>query len=58
MTVADATHAPSDAQVIARALTDPAAFATIFDRHHDAIHGFLRRRLDAAMRCLEVTETG
>ena len=49
MTVADATQAPSDAQVIARALHDPAAFATIFDRHHDAIHGFLRRRLDAAI---------
>lgn len=49
MTVADARHAPSDAQVIARALVDPAAFATIFDRHHDAIHGYLRRRLDAAI---------
>ena len=29
--------------------TTRAAFATIFDRHHDAIHGFLRRRLDAAI---------
>jgi hypothetical protein len=47
--VAESTRAPSDAQVIARALTDPAAFATIFDRHHDAIHGYLRRRLDAAI---------
>ncbi len=36
MTVADAQRAPSDAQVIARALVDPAAFAAIFDRHHDA----------------------
>jgi RNA polymerase sigma factor (sigma-70 family) len=40
-------RAPSDAQVIARARTEPAAFATIFDRHHDAIHAYLRRRLDA-----------
>jgi RNA polymerase sigma factor (sigma-70 family) len=37
---------PSDAQLIARARTDPTAFATIFDRHHDAIHAYLRRRLD------------
>jgi hypothetical protein len=47
--VADATRAPTDAQVIARARTDTAAFATIFDRHHEAIHAYLRRRLDAAI---------
>jgi RNA polymerase sigma factor (sigma-70 family) len=47
--LADATRAPSDAQVIARALIDPSAFATIFDRHHEAIHRYLRRRLDAAI---------
>jgi RNA polymerase sigma factor (sigma-70 family) len=40
-------RAPSDAQLIARARTDRRAFAAIFDRHHDAIHGYLRRRLDA-----------
>jgi RNA polymerase sigma factor (sigma-70 family) len=45
--VADATGTPSDAQVIARARTDTAAFATIFDRHHETIHAYLRRRLDA-----------
>jgi RNA polymerase sigma-70 factor (ECF subfamily) len=44
--VAEASRAPSDAQVIARARTDPRAFAAIFDRHHEAIHSYLRRRLD------------
>jgi RNA polymerase sigma factor (sigma-70 family) len=47
--MAEATRAPSDAQVIACARTDAAAFATIFDRHHEAIHAYLRRRLDAAI---------
>lgn len=37
----------SDAEVIARAQRDPAAFGAIFDRHYDAIHRYLRRRLDA-----------
>ena len=44
--VAEMSRAPSDAQVIARARTDPHAFAAIFDRHHEAIHAYLRRRLD------------
>jgi len=44
--VALPAYAPSDAQVIARARREPAAFAAIFDRHYDAIHGYLRRRLD------------
>jgi RNA polymerase sigma-70 factor (ECF subfamily) len=51
MTITDggvqALSAPSDAQVIARARLDPAAFAAIFDRHHSTIHAYLRRRLDA-----------
>lgn len=40
---------PTDADVIARALERPAAFAEIFDRHYDAIHGYLRRRLSAGV---------
>ena len=38
---------PTDAQIIARARLDPAAFAPIFDRHYATIHAYLRRRLDA-----------
>jgi RNA polymerase sigma-70 factor (ECF subfamily) len=45
--VALSARAPSDAQLIARARLEPAAFAPIFDRHYAAIHGYLRRRLDA-----------
>jgi RNA polymerase sigma-70 factor (ECF subfamily) len=40
-------HALTDAEVILRARSDPRAFGAIFDRHHDAIHAYLRRRLDA-----------
>jgi RNA polymerase sigma-70 factor (ECF subfamily) len=49
MTAEVAMTAPTDAEVIARARVEPAAFAAIFDRHHDAIHAYLRRRLDAAI---------
>jgi RNA polymerase sigma factor (sigma-70 family) len=37
----------TDAELIARARHAPAAFGAVFDRHYDAIHGYLRRRLDA-----------
>jgi DNA-directed RNA polymerase specialized sigma24 family protein len=37
----------SDAELIARARLEPAAFAPIFDRHYATIHSYLRRRLDA-----------
>jgi RNA polymerase sigma-70 factor (ECF subfamily) len=40
---------PSDADVIAGSLSDPQAFGEIFDRHHDAIHAWLRRRVGAAL---------
>ena len=33
-----------DASVIARSLLEPQQFATIFERHFDAIHRYLRRR--------------
>ena len=35
---------PTDAQAIERSLTEPEAFASIFDRHVGAIHGYLARR--------------
>ncbi len=38
-------EAGSDAQVIAASRADPLVFATVFDRHYDAIHRFLARRV-------------
>jgi RNA polymerase sigma factor (sigma-70 family) len=38
-------HMQSDADLIARSLREPEAFAAIFDRHHESVHGFLRRRV-------------
>lgn len=40
----------TDAQIIAASLTDPSVFAPIFERHFDAIYGYVSRRLgrDAA----------
>jgi RNA polymerase sigma factor (sigma-70 family) len=35
----------SDAAVIEQSLERPQAFASIFDRHFDAVHGYARRRL-------------
>jgi RNA polymerase sigma factor (sigma-70 family) len=40
---------PSDAVVIERSLEQPQAFASIFDRHFDAVHGYARRRLGRAL---------
>lgn len=39
----------SDADVIAASASDPQAFAAIFERHHDAIHRYVARRLGADM---------
>lgn len=39
-----APQADDDATVIARSLSDPEAFAVIFERHFDEIHRYLRRR--------------
>ncbi|MGB7587925.1 MAG: RNA polymerase sigma factor [Solirubrobacterales bacterium] len=36
----------SDSEAIGASLADPGAFGTIFERHYDAIHGYLQRRLD------------
>ena len=35
----------TDAQAIAASLADPEAFAVLFDRHFDAVHGYARRRV-------------
>jgi RNA polymerase sigma-70 factor (ECF subfamily) len=39
---------PSDAAAIEASMTDPAAFATIFDRHAADLHRFLARRVEPA----------
>lgn len=39
----------SDAAVIERSLMEPHAFASIFDRHFDAVHGYARRRLGRSL---------
>src|SRR5271167_757563 len=36
---------PDDAALIARSLTVPEAFAGVFDRHFDAVHRYLARRV-------------
>ena len=35
----------TDAQAIGASLADPEAFAVLFDRHFDAIHGYAQRRV-------------
>jgi RNA polymerase sigma-70 factor (ECF subfamily) len=36
----------SDSEAIGASLADPSAFGVIFERHYDAVHGYLQRRLD------------
>jgi RNA polymerase sigma-70 factor (ECF subfamily) len=36
---------PSDAELIARSLTEPELFATLFDRHAASVHRYLGRRV-------------
>ena len=38
-------EAGSDAQVIAASRVEPLAFAAVFDRHYDAVHRYLARRV-------------
>jgi RNA polymerase sigma factor (sigma-70 family) len=38
-------EARSDAQIIAASESEPHVFATIFDRHYDAVHRYLARRV-------------
>jgi RNA polymerase sigma-70 factor (ECF subfamily) len=35
----------TDAQAIGASLADPEAFATLFDRHFDAVHAYVQRRV-------------
>ena len=37
--------APSDAELVARSLDDPSAFAPLFDRHAASVHRYLGRRV-------------
>ncbi|HEV7719760.1 MAG TPA: RNA polymerase sigma factor [Iamia sp.] len=36
---------PTDAEVVARSLSEPEAFGAIFDRHADAVFGYFARRV-------------
>jgi RNA polymerase sigma-70 factor (ECF subfamily) len=38
-------HGQSDAEIIARSRREPAVFSHVFDRHFDAVHAYLARRL-------------
>jgi RNA polymerase sigma factor (sigma-70 family) len=40
---------PTDAKAIAASLSEPRAFVDVFDRHFDAIHRYLRRRVGDAI---------
>ena len=39
---------PTDGEVIAASVREPARFAEIFDRHFDAVHRFVRRRIGSS----------
>jgi hypothetical protein len=39
----------TDAEAIAASLSEPRAFVAVFDRHFDAIHRYLRRRVGNAI---------
>ncbi|MET0557713.1 MAG: RNA polymerase sigma factor [Solirubrobacterales bacterium] len=41
------SESQSDSEAIGMSLWDPNAFGVIFERHYDAVHGYLQRRLDA-----------
>jgi RNA polymerase sigma factor (sigma-70 family) len=47
----------TDADVIAAAVRDPAAFAELFDRHYASIHGFLRARVGEGLADELASET-
>ncbi len=38
----------SDSEVIEASLDEPRVFGLIFERHYDAVHGYLQRRLDGS----------
>ena len=47
MSVAPTRVVETDADIVARSLADPSAFATIFDRHFGAVHRYVHRRAGA-----------
>jgi RNA polymerase sigma factor (sigma-70 family) len=47
----------TDAEVIAASRDDPACFALIFDRHFDAVHRYVQRRIGADLADDVVAET-
>ncbi|HST24646.1 MAG TPA: RNA polymerase sigma factor [Gaiellaceae bacterium] len=47
----------SDGHVIQRSVVDPHAFAAIFERHFDALYGYVRRRVAADLAEEIATET-
>jgi RNA polymerase sigma factor (sigma-70 family) len=51
------SNQPSDAAVIECSLEQPHAFASIFDRHFDAVHGYARRRLGRTLADEIASET-
>ncbi|MFN2469828.1 MAG: RNA polymerase sigma factor [Gaiellaceae bacterium] len=40
-----APPAPADADIVRASLDEPQSFAALFNRHFDAVHGYLRRRV-------------
>jgi RNA polymerase sigma factor (sigma-70 family) len=51
------TDATADAVLIERSLHVPEAFAAVFDRHYDEIHGYVARRLGAGLADDVASET-
>jgi DNA-directed RNA polymerase specialized sigma24 family protein len=47
----------NDAALIKQSLERPQAFASIFDRHFDAVHGYARRRLGRSLAEEVASET-
>src|SRR5919205_4459442 len=47
----------TDAQAIGASLEDPEAFAVLFDRHFDAVHGYAQRRVGPALADEVAAET-
>jgi RNA polymerase sigma-70 factor (ECF subfamily) len=39
----------NDSEAIGASLAEPSAFGVIFERHYDAVHGYLQRRLDGQL---------
>jgi RNA polymerase sigma-70 factor, ECF subfamily len=48
---------PDDRAVIVESLAEPTRFAAIFDRHYDAVYGFVARRVGAALAADVAAET-